>query len=94
MSSLREAAEASKRRRELLDACVRANLVEMPDGQFTQMTSDADRCLMLEKIFEADKEFADSSLLFHVGFTKAISGLRFVSEQNTQYVVNPSLIRN
>ena len=94
MSSLRDAAEASKRRRELLDVCVRANLVEMPDGQFTQMTNDADRCLMLEKIFEADQEFADSRLLFHIGFTKAVGGLRFISEQNTLPTLNPSSARN
>ena len=94
LGSLREAAEASKRRRELLDACIRANLVEMPDGQFTQMTNDADRCRMLETIFEADHEFADSRLLFHLGFTKAVGGLRFISEQNTMSALNPSLTRN
>jgi hypothetical protein len=89
MNSLREIAESAKRRRELLDVCVRSNLLEMPDGQFTQMTNDTDRCRMLEIMFEADKEFSDAKLLFHLGFTKTLNGLRFVSEQHTVPDLNP-----
>lgn len=83
MEDLRENAEACKRRRDLLDFCARSNLFETPDGQFSPMTNDTDRCHMLATIFEADQEYSDSKLMFQVGFTKTIHGLRFIVQQNT-----------
>jgi hypothetical protein len=83
MALVRGRSEAAQRRRELLDTCVRANLCEMPDGQFTQMKDDKDRCQMLASIMQADHEFADANMVFHIAFTKTLNALRRIGEENT-----------
>jgi hypothetical protein len=83
MKTLRERVEACKRQRELLDTCIRANLCQMPDGQFTQMKDDKDRYQMLANIMQADHDFADANANFHIAFTKTLNGLRIIGEQNS-----------
>ena len=83
MALVRGRSEAAQRRRELLDTCVRANLCEMPDGQFTQMKDDKDRCQMLASIMQADHEFADANMVFQIAFMKTVNALRRIGEDNT-----------
>ena len=82
MRAIRSNAEAAKRRREFLDAAIRANLCEMPDGQFTMIQSDKDRYNMLALIMGADQAFADAHTVQQHAFNRTMFGLRGIAEEN------------
>ena len=82
MRAIRGTAEAAKRRREFLDAAIRGNLCEMPDGQFMRIQTDKDRYNMLATIMGADQTFSESNGVFHHAFNKTMLGLRAIAEEN------------
>ena len=82
MRVIRGTAQAAKRRREFLDAAIRGNLCEMPDGQITMIQTDKERYNMLAIIMGADQTFSESNAVFHHAFNKTMLGLRAIAEEN------------
>lgn len=92
MRAIRGTAEAAKRRREFLDAAIRGNLCEMPDGQFMMIQTEKDRYNMLATIMGADQTFSESNRVFHHAFNKTMLGLRAIAEENGP-ITRPPLAR-
>lgn len=90
MRDIRFSAEAAKRRRAFLDAAIRGNLCEMPDGQFKLIQTDKDRYNMLATIMDADQTFSESNTVFYHAFNKTMLGLRAIAEKNSPITPLPS----
>ena len=82
LRSIRGIQEATARRRAVLDSAVRGNLVELPDGQFAPMKTDAERCTMIEKIFEADQMYSECTAVFNIAVAKTIHGMHAIRAEN------------
>lgn len=83
VQTARDAAVAAKRRRDVLDECIRSNLCETPDGQMRVMRNDSDKMSMLGMVFEADQAYVDASNTYHVVLGGVLRALHVIGTSNT-----------
>lgn len=92
--TIRNGAEAAKRRREFLNSAIRANLCEMPDGQFKQILTDHDRFTMLANVMTADQTLEDANNLLYNALNKTLLQLQLIAVENWHSVFNSSDVRS
>ena len=76
--------EVAKRRNELLNACACSSLFELPDGQFTKISSEKDKIAMLATVYASDQELADTKIIHENCIRKIVNSLNFILQLQQQ----------
>jgi len=94
MRRIRSLVDSAKRRREFLDSAIRANLVEMDDGQFKQCKTDEDKFHMIRTVMTADQTVSDANVVLYHAFNKTLIELQAIAGENgpSVAVLNASVL--